>query len=152
MAHTYSHNVYVVEDNSSNRFAITLTVLGRTLLALMFILSGLGKFGDIPGTAAFVASAGLPAPILLASCVALFEIAAGLALAAGWQARVAACALGLFTIVATLTFHAFWSVPPAQQFVQQLMFMKNLSIVGAMFFITAMGGGRGSIDSLSDRS
>lgn len=150
MAQSYSISPVAVED-STVRFATTLTVVGRILLALMFILSGMSKLGDISGTASFIASAGLPLATLVAVAVGVFELVAGLALAVGWYARLAACLLGLFTLVASITFHAYWSAPPEQQFIQQLMFMKNLSVAGGMFFITALGAGRGSVDSLSRR-
>lgn len=150
MAQTYALSP-VADDDSTSRFTVTLTIVGRVLLALMFVLSGLSKLGNIEGTAGFIAAAGLPLPTLVAVGTGLFELAAGLALAVGWRTRVAACLLGLFTLVATITFHAYWSAPPEQQFIQQLMFMKNLSVAGGMFFITAVGAGRGSIDGLSGR-
>lgn len=124
-----------------------LVVTGRVLLALMFILSGLQKLMNLEGTAGFVASGGLPFPMLLAVLVGLLEFVGGLAIAIGLQARIAALALGLFTIAATLVFHRFWAVPAEQAMVQQLMFMKNLSVAGGMFIVAALGAGAASIDA-----
>lgn len=150
MANSYTISP-IADNDSSTRFTVTLIIVGRVLLALMFVLSGLSKLGNIQGTAGFIAAAGLPLPTLVAVATGLFEVAAGLALAVGWRGRVAACLLGLFTLVASVTFQAYWSAPPEQLFIQQLLFMKNVSVAGGMFFITAVGAGRGSIDSLSGR-
>jgi putative oxidoreductase len=117
------------------------------LLALMFVLAGFSKLGNIAGTAGYIASAGLPVATVLAVAVGLLEVVGGLALAVGFHARWAALALGLFTILATLLFHKFWAVPAAQQSVQQLMFMKNLAVSGGMFMVAALGAGPLSIDA-----
>jgi putative oxidoreductase len=128
-------------------FKTPLVVAGRVLLALMFVLAGFSKLGNIAGTAGYIASAGLPAATVLAVAVGLLEVVGGLALAVGFHARWAALALGLFTILATLLFHKFWAVPAAQQSVQQLMFMKNLAVSGGMFMVAALGAGPLSIDA-----
>jgi len=124
-----------------------VSVVGRLLLALMFILSGFGKLGNIEGTAAFVASGGLPAPTFLAVAVGVLELFGGLALVVGYQVRLAGLALGLFTVAASVVFHAYWSAPAAQQFVTQLLFMKNISVAGGMLLISALGAGPLSIDA-----
>jgi len=64
----------------------------------------------------------------------------------GWKTRWAALALAVFTLAATVFFHAFWAVPPEQQMTQQLMFMKNIGIVGGLLAFYAFGAGRISID------
>jgi putative oxidoreductase len=122
-------------------------VTGRLLLALIFVVSGLQKFGSLAGTAGYIASGGLPAPMVLAVIVAALEVVGGIALIVGFQTRWAALALGLFTLLASLLFHKFWAVPAEQAFVQQLMFMKNLSIAGGLFAVAALGAGPVSLDA-----
>jgi putative oxidoreductase len=124
-----------------------LVLVGRVLLALIFVTSGYGKLAGIEGTAGYIASAGLPWPTALAGAAGLFELVAGLALVVGFKARWAAFALGAFTLVASLLFHAYWAVPAEQQFVQQLMFMKNLAIAGGLFIVAALGADRLSLDA-----
>jgi putative oxidoreductase len=124
-----------------------LVVAGRVLLALMFVMAGFSKLGNIAGTAGYIASAGLPMATVLAVATGLLELGAGLALAVGFHARWAALALGLFTLFASVLFHKFWAVPADQQFVQQLMFMKNLAVSGGMFMVAALGAGPLSIDA-----
>src|SRR5262245_49832494 len=101
------------------------TLVGRVLLALLFVLSGPGKIAQAAATAGFMASGGLPNSPALAVLVGLFEVVAGLALATGAFTRWAALALALFTAMASVMFHAYWLAPADQQFVQQLLFSKN---------------------------
>ncbi len=124
-----------------------LIVVGRVLLALMFILAGWSKLTGIEGTAGYIASGGLPFATALAVIVGLLELFGGLAIAFGFQAHWAALALGLFTLAASVLFHKFWAVPADQAFVQQLMFMKNLSVAGGLFTLAALGAGPVSVDA-----
>ena len=128
-------------------FKTPLVVSGRVLLALMFIIAGFGKLTNIAGTAGYIASGGLPLATLLAVVVGLLELLGGIAIAVGYQTRWAALALGLFTLLAAVLFHRFWAVPADQAFVQQLMFMKNLSVAGGLFIVAALGAGPASIDA-----
>lgn len=128
-------------------FKTPLIVAGRVLLALMFILAGWSKLTAIEGTAGYIASGGLPFASALAVIVGLLELLGGLAIAIGFQARWAALALGVFTLAASLLFHQFWAVPADQAFVQQLMFMKNLSVAGGLFTLAALGAGPVSVDA-----
>ena len=107
-----------------------MTVVGRILLALMFVLAGVGKLTNVGGTAAYMGSAGLPALPALAVLVGLIELFGGLAVASGLLARWAALGLAVFTVVASLMFHRYWSLPADQQMVQQLLFMKNMAEIG----------------------
>jgi putative oxidoreductase len=131
----------------TDSFKTPLVVTGRVLLALMFILSGFGKLTNLAGTAGYIASGGLPMASALAVIVGLLELLGGLAIAAGFQARWAALALGVFTLAASVLFHKFWAVPADQAFVQQLMFMKNLSVAGGLFIVAALGAGPMSVDA-----
>jgi|SRR6218665_377471 len=124
-----------------------LSLAGRLLLALMFVLAGPGKLTNAAGTAAFMGSAGLPASAPLAMAVGLFELIAGLAIAVGFQARWAALALAGFTLVASFFFHAFWALPAEQQMMQQLLFMKNIAVAGGLLLLAAHGPGAWSLDS-----
>ncbi len=128
-------------------FKTPLILVGRMLLALMFILAGWSKLTGIEGTAGYIASGGLPFATALAVIVGALELFGGLAIAFGFQARWAALALGLFTLAASALFHKFWAVPADQAFVQQLMFMKNLSVAGGLFTLAALGAGPVSVDA-----
>jgi putative oxidoreductase len=89
----------------------------------------------------------LPLATALAVIVGLLELFGGLAILVGFHARWAALALGLFTLAASLLFHNFWAVPADKAFMQQLMFMKTLSVAGGMFIVAALGAGPMSFDA-----
>ena len=95
----------------------------------------------------YIASGGLPFASLLAVLVGLLELLGGLAIAFGFHARWAALALGLFTLAASVLFHQFWAVPADKAMIQQLMFMKNLSVAGGLFIVAALGAGPVSLDA-----
>ena len=124
-----------------------LALAGRILLALMFVLAGFSKIAGFAGTVGYMQSKGMPAAELLAGLTILLEIGGGLALMFGFMTRWAALALAGFTVIASLIFHNFWAVPEAQQMVQNLMFMKNLSVIGGLLVLAAIGPGRWSLDA-----
>ena len=124
-----------------------LSLIGRLLLALLFLPAGIGKVTGFAGTVGYIASVGLPLPALGAIIALVVEIAGGLALIAGFGTRLAALVLAVFTLVASFFFHAYWAVPAAQQFVTQLLFMKNMAVVGGLLTLAAWGAGAWSLDA-----
>lgn len=124
-----------------------LSLIGRLLLALLFLPAGINKVTGFAGTVGYIASVGLPLPTLGAIIALVVEIAGGLALIAGFGTRLAALVLAVFTLVASFFFHAYWAVPAAQQFVTQLLFMKNMAVVGGLLTLAAWGAGAWSLDA-----
>ncbi len=124
-----------------------LTLTGRVLLALLFLPAGIGKIGGFAGTVGYIGSVGLPLPQLAAVLAIVVEVGGGLALLAGFGTRLAALALALFTLVATFVFHNFWAMPPEQVMMQQLMFFKNIAVVGGLLVLAAHGAGAYSVDA-----
>jgi putative oxidoreductase len=122
-------------------------LIGRILIAIMYIPAGFSKIGGFAGTSGYIASKGLPLPTVLAFGAAAVEVIGGIALAVGLQTRVAALVLAAFTVIATFIFHNYWALPADQQMVQQLMFMKNLAITGGLLFVFALGAGSASVDA-----
>ena len=124
-----------------------LSLIGRLLLALLFLPAGINKITGFAGTVGYIASVGLPLPTLGAIIALVVEIAGGLALIAGFGTRFAALVQAVFTLVASFFFHAYWAVPAAQQFVTQLLFMKNMAVVGGLLTLAAWGAGAWSLDA-----
>lgn len=124
--------------NAIDRYA---PLIGRILLALIFVMSGFSKITGFEGTVGYIASKGLPLPQLGAIIAIVVEVVGGLMLIVGWKARWGAAALFVFTGAAALFFHNFWAVPPEQMQIQQIMFMKNLAIMGGMLMVMAHGSG-----------
>jgi putative oxidoreductase len=121
-------------------------LVGRILLALIFIISGFGKIMGFDATLGYIRSAGLPFAQLSAIAAIVIELGGGILLVVGWKARWAAAALFLFVLVAAFYFHAFWASPPDQAMMQQIQFLKNLGIMGGMLYVMAYGSGPYSVD------
>ncbi|WP_323768415.1 DoxX family protein [Marinovum sp.] len=121
-------------------------LVARILLGAMFILAGFGKLGDVQGFAGYMASGGVPG--FLAWPVILLEIFGGLALLIGFQTRLAALALGVFSVAAGVLYHFV----PADQ-MQMTIFMKNLALGGGYLALALAGPAAWSVDAaLSRRS
>jgi putative oxidoreductase len=120
---------------------------GRIVLVIIFISSGFGKFADLSGTTAYIASKGLPFPQLLAAAAGAGELICGLAVAIGWQTRLAAVGLIVFTTAAAFFFHDFWNLPAGAERANQMVHaMKNRSIIGGLIVLAVAGAGRWSYD------
>jgi putative oxidoreductase len=131
------------------RMLNVLALLGRTLLGGFFVWNGLVKMFTPSATAAYMANGGLPESGTLAVLVGMFEFFAGLALAVGVRTRVTAFSLATFTLLASLLYHNYWSMAADQQVVQQLLFSKNMALVGALLLIGVIGAGYGRLAAYS---
>jgi putative oxidoreductase len=109
--------------------------VGRALVGLLFVASGINKLFAFSYVAGWMGSMGLPlASLLLAATIAL-EVGGGLALMTGFQVRWASLGLALFLVPVTLIFHAFWSAGAAEFQNQLNHFLKNVAILGAMLVL-----------------
>jgi putative oxidoreductase len=131
----------------TDRFQNVFALLARVLLAALFLPAGISKIASFAGTAAYIGSVGLPLPELGAVIAIVVEVGGGLALLAGYQTRVVALLMAIFTVVAGVFFHAFWTAAPEQLMVQQIMFTKNIAIAGGLLGLTAFGAGALSLDA-----
>lgn len=131
---------------TANALQDTLALVGRILLAWMFIPAGWSKIGGFSGTVGYATSAGLPLPEVGVAIAIVIELVGGLMLLVGFKTRWAALALAVFTAVASFFFHNYWAMPEAQQAVQKLMFGKNIAIVGGLLAFAAFGAGRLSLE------
>ena len=139
-----------LDPSMSLRSAFALAA--RVLFVAMFLPAGIGKLTGFSGTVGYIASAGLPLPAAGAALALTVEILGSLALLAGFGTRVAALVLAVFTLAASFFFHAYWAVPADQAYVTQLMFFKNLAIVGGLLALAANGAGKWSLDARREGS
>ena len=124
-----------------------LSLLGRLLISIVFILSGFLKIAHWRDMLGLFASLKIPlVPIALAVTV-LIEIGVGLCIAAGYQARLAAVVQFLYLIPVTCMLHNFWAFQGLQRQDQMAHFLKNLGLMGAMLLIAAYGPGAISVDT-----
>ena len=113
--------------------------IGRTFLAVLFLLSGLSKLGDYAGIAGYMSSAGVPSVLL--PVVIATEILGALAIILGWHTRIAALLLAGYSLLAALIFHTNF----ADQ-IEMIMFLKNVSIAGGFLLLAANAAGPLSLD------
>lgn len=125
----------------------TLDLLGRLLIAALFLPAGLSKLSGFEGTVGYIASVGLPLPAVAATLAAAVEVLGGIALVLGYRTRFVAVVLAVFTIAASVLFHAYWAAPADQAMVQRLMFFKNIAVVGGLLVLASNTVGRWRLDS-----
>jgi len=120
-------------------------LVGRILIALLFLPAGIEKIPGWDGTAAYMASAGVPfIPVLLALTI-FIEIVGSLMILFGYRARLAAGVMFLWMIPLVLYMHPFWNADAAHKMLQSIMFYKDVALMGTMLLIVGMGSGPKSL-------
>jgi putative oxidoreductase len=132
-----------ISMNSTSSYARYLPALGRLLIAVIFVLSGVGKLAAPAATQAYIASAGLPAPLLAYLVAVVVELGGGILLVLGYQTRIVAAIMALFTLAAAFSFHTAFGDQN-----QMIHFLKNIAMVGGMLQVVAFGAGALSLDAL----
>lgn len=118
------------------------TFIGRILLSLIFVNSGIHKLGDHAGTVGYISSVGAPMPEIAYWVAVIVEVGFGLALLVGFKAKIAAAVIALFTLATAVLFHSNFGDQ-----MQMIMFMKNITIVGGLLLVVAYGAGGFSLDN-----
>ena len=124
----------------------TLALLGRILIAALFIPAGWGKLMGFAGTVGYITSAGLPLPQVAAAVAVIVELGLGVLLLVGFKTRAVALVMAIFTVATAVFFHNYWAMPADKVMSNQMSFFKNLAIAGGMLAFAAFGGGRFSVD------
>ena len=145
---TSSHSGFAVNTEAA---ALTpaqnaLALVGRVLIALLFVPSGWGKLMGFAGTVKYIAAKNVPLPEVCAAIAVGAELGLALALLFGFKTRWAALLLAIFVLVITPIFHNYWAVDAAQMYMQKLNFWKNIAITGGLLAFAAFGGGTFSVD------
>ena len=140
-----SYDVYD-DDLMRDTSLPTMALIGRILMAAIFLVSGTAKLTDMPGTVAHMTTMGIPYSETLAIVAGVAEVLGAIAIAIGFVTRAGSIGLILFMIPTTLIFHAFWNYTGEQHLTQMVNFMKNLAIIGGLAVLAAQGAGKFSID------
>lgn len=131
-----------------NPYGPWLSLIGRILLAVLFLMSGLNKLADPSGTQQYMTAMGMTwLTFLFYVAAVIVELGGALSLLLGYRARVGAWVLALFMIPTTLIFHTQFGDPN-----QMIHFLKNLSILGGLLYVAAYGAGALSMDAGLDRA
>jgi putative oxidoreductase len=119
-----------------------LPFAGRLMIGLPFAMSGLGKLAAYGATTAMIGAAGMPFPPLAYAVAVAVELGGGVLLVAGYQARVVATALAVFSLAAAVSFHNNFADQN-----QMIHFLKNVMMAGGLLQIAAFGAGALSVDN-----
>jgi len=123
-----------------NNISTLSAPVGRLLLAMMFVMSGLSKIGNFAGTQGYMEAMGVPGAVLPLA-IAL-EVLGGLAIILGWKTKIASVALAGFCVVSAALFHNDFSNQS-----EMIMFMKNITIAGGFLLLVAHGPGAYALDN-----
>lgn len=123
-----------------NNLEKSADLAGRILIAVIFLLAGLNKISGYEGTAAYMASKGVPGELL--PLVILLEVGGAVAIILGLFTRLTAVALAGFCVLSAILFHG--NIGEQMQFI---LFFKNLAIAGGFLFLFANGPGAWSLDA-----
>jgi putative oxidoreductase len=128
--------------------APSLSLIGRILLAAMFLLSGINKIADPQGTQQYMTSMGMTwlTGLFYAGAI-LLEVGGALSLLLGYRTRIGAWLLIAFMIPTTLIFHTNFADPN-----QMIHFLKNLSVLGGLLYVATYGAGALSMDAGLERA
>lgn len=118
----------------------TIQLLGRVMLALIFILAGVGKIMDPAGTIGYMQSMGVSSMLFWPTV--LLELLGGISLAVGYKTPLTAVALALFSIAASVLFHSDFGDK-----MQMILFMKNIAMAGGLLLLAVSGTTAYSLDS-----
>lgn len=122
-----------------------LSLVGRALLALLFIPAGFSKIGGFAAAVGYASGKGVPMAELAIAIAIVVELGLGLLLLVGFQTRWAALGIALFTFVITFIFH------PLSDPAQAQAFFKNIAVVGGLLTVAAWGAGAWSVDAQRGR-
>ena len=118
-------------------------LVGRILIAALFLAAGIGKIAAYAGTQAYMQSASVPGGLL--PLVILVEVGGGLAIVFGLYTRLVALLMAGFSIVTALLFHT------GHDQVSQIMLLKNVGLAGGFLFLVGNGAGKLSLDGLRSK-
>lgn len=134
-------NTSAIHTNDS-----VIPVIGRILMATIFVFSGIGKVLAPEGTLGYIQSVGLPfASAALVAAIAI-EIGGGALLALGYKTRLVAAGLAAFSLVTAFVFHN--AIGDQNQLIHLL---KNIAMAGGLLQVVAFGAGAYSLDAAAVR-
>jgi putative oxidoreductase len=128
--------------STSNLNQGVLPLIGRVLVAIIFIMGGIGKLAAPGPTQGYIAAMGLPAPLLAYVVALVVELGGGVLLLVGYRTKIVAAVLAVFCVVTALVFHHALGDQN-----QMIHFLKNLAMAGGLLQFTAFGAGRIGLDS-----
>lgn len=128
-------------------------VVARIMITLIFFMSAVGnKIPKFSQVVQAMTAEGVPIPQFSLAGAIVFLLAGSVSILVGYRTEIGASLLLIFLILATFFFHDFWNFEGADQQLQMIQFMKNLSLMGTMLFLISSGPGACSVDRMKQES
>jgi putative oxidoreductase len=124
-----------------------LCLVGRILLALMFLVGGIDKIMGFDGNVKYAQTNGVPMANIAVYVAIAIELGMGLLLVAGFQTRLAAIVLTIFILSTLFFFHQYWNMEGGPRGINRVIFFKNVAVIGGMLMLMVAGPGRYSVDA-----
>ena len=125
----------------------TIALVGRVLIGVLFLMGGISKLAAPAATQGYIAAMGLPAPVAAYFVALIVELVGSVLLIGGFQVRIVAAGLAVFTLLTAVLFHDNFADQN-----QMIHFLKNFAILGGLLQVVAYGAGRFSLDHRFSRS
>ena len=129
-----------------------IPLLGRLMITYIFATSGIAKVFSWSGNIQYMSTRHLPLIPVLLAIATVIELAGSACLIAGYQTRVAAFVMFLYTTAVTVLFHNYWAASGMLAATQETHFRKNLAIMGGLLILAFSGPGRWALDSRTRES
>lgn len=130
----------MLKPYTNRGYELWAPVLGRILIAALFIMGGIGKLMDFAGSVAYAQAFSVPFPEAAIVIAILVELGGGLMLLFGFWSRLVAFKIAGFLVVVTLIFHSDFSDPN-----QMIQFLKNMAIIGGLFYVSVHGARKAAL-------
>lgn len=130
--------------HESRSFELWAPVLGRVLIAALFIMGGVGKIMDFAGSVGYAQAFNVPFPEVAIVIAIIVELGGGLMLLFGFWTRLAAFVIAAFLVVVTLIFHTNFADPN-----QMIQFLKNFAIIGGLLYASVYGAHKAALKKCS---
>ena len=117
-----------------------IQVLGRIFLSTIFLIEGMNKIFNYESTIEYMENFNVPEYLAIPAIIV--EILFPLLLIVGYQTKISALVLAIFTLATALIFHTDFTNQ-----MQLTSFLKNFAIAGGFLIIFVNGAGKYSIDN-----
>src|SRR5438876_8169307 len=112
-----------------------IPLTGRLMITYIFATSGIAKVFSWSDNVQYMSTRHLPMIPVLLAIAAFIELAGSVCLITGYQIRIAAFVMFLYTTVVTVLFHNYWAASAAMAGIQETHFRKNLAIMGGLLMV-----------------
>lgn len=121
-------------------------LVGRILISILFIASGIFKVTHWSETLAYVRELGIVLENAALAVTVVLQLLGGLFILFGYRTRLGVVLLLIFLLPVSFIAHAYWNSSASDYQNNLWAFWKNMSLVGGLFYVLGAGPGGWAID------